>query len=110
MADISAMHAAMGPRERGPIGRFEYRSALALAEAIIPGSRNLAAAGEMTVARAEEMTTAFHPALARAWRVSQATLAAIVDGSTVPGPPGVNPQLTIMAMATRAAEKIAELA
>jgi choline dehydrogenase-like flavoprotein len=33
----------------------------------------------------------------------------IVDGSTVPGPLGVNPQLTIMAMATRAAEKIAEL-
>ena len=32
----------------------------------------------------------------------------IVDGSTVPGPPGVNPQLTIMAMATRAAERIAE--
>jgi choline dehydrogenase-like flavoprotein len=32
----------------------------------------------------------------------------VLDGSTVPGPPGVNPQLTIMAMATRAAEKIAE--
>jgi len=32
----------------------------------------------------------------------------IVDGSTVPGPVGVNPQLTIMAMATRAAEKIDE--
>jgi choline dehydrogenase-like flavoprotein len=32
----------------------------------------------------------------------------IVDGSTVPGPLGVNPQLTIMAMATRAATKIAE--
>jgi choline dehydrogenase-like flavoprotein len=32
----------------------------------------------------------------------------IVDGSSVPGPLGVNPQLTIMAMATRAAEKIAE--
>ncbi|MDQ3034289.1 MAG: GMC family oxidoreductase [Myxococcota bacterium] len=31
----------------------------------------------------------------------------VVDGSTVPGPLGVNPQLTIMAMATRAAEKIA---
>jgi choline dehydrogenase-like flavoprotein len=31
----------------------------------------------------------------------------VVDGSTVPGPPGVNPQLTIMAMATRAAHKIA---
>jgi choline dehydrogenase-like flavoprotein len=32
----------------------------------------------------------------------------VVDGSAVPGPLGVNPQLTIMAMATRAAEKIAE--
>lgn len=32
----------------------------------------------------------------------------VVDGSTVPGPLGVNPQLTIMAMATRAAGKIAE--
>jgi choline dehydrogenase-like flavoprotein len=32
----------------------------------------------------------------------------IVDGSTVPGPLGVNPQITIMAMATRAAGKIAE--
>jgi choline dehydrogenase-like flavoprotein len=31
----------------------------------------------------------------------------IVDGSTVPGPPGVNPQIIIMSMATRAAERIA---
>jgi choline dehydrogenase-like flavoprotein len=31
----------------------------------------------------------------------------IVDGSTVPGPLGVNPQITIMAMATRAAVRIA---
>ncbi|HEY1536796.1 MAG TPA: GMC family oxidoreductase [Polyangiaceae bacterium] len=31
----------------------------------------------------------------------------VVDGSTVPGPPGVNPQLTIMALAVRAAEQIA---
>lgn len=31
----------------------------------------------------------------------------VVDGSTVRGPLGVNPQLTIMAMATRAAERIA---
>jgi choline dehydrogenase-like flavoprotein len=31
----------------------------------------------------------------------------IVDGSTVPGPPAVNPQLTIMAMAHRAAGRIA---
>lgn len=32
----------------------------------------------------------------------------IVDGSTVPGPLGVNPQVTIMAMATRAAARIAD--
>jgi choline dehydrogenase-like flavoprotein len=32
----------------------------------------------------------------------------IVDGSTVPGPLGVNPQITIMGMATRAAEHIAD--
>lgn len=32
----------------------------------------------------------------------------IVDGSTVSGPLGVNPQVTIMAMATRAADVIAE--
>ena len=32
----------------------------------------------------------------------------IVDGSTVRGPLGVNPQITIMALATRAAGKIAE--
>jgi choline dehydrogenase-like flavoprotein len=33
----------------------------------------------------------------------------VVDGSTVSGPLGVNPQLTIMAMATRAADRIADL-
>jgi choline dehydrogenase-like flavoprotein len=32
----------------------------------------------------------------------------VVDGSTVPGPLGVNPQITIMAMATRAADRIAD--
>lgn len=32
----------------------------------------------------------------------------IVDGSTVPGPPSVNPQITIMAMATRASAFIAD--
>ncbi len=31
----------------------------------------------------------------------------IVDGSTVPGPPAVNPQITVMAMADRAAGQIA---
>ena len=30
----------------------------------------------------------------------------IVDGSSIPGAPAVNPQITIMAFATRAAEHI----
>ncbi len=33
----------------------------------------------------------------------------IVDGSNLPGPPSVNPQLTIMAMSARAADRIATL-
>ena len=32
----------------------------------------------------------------------------IVDGSSIPGAPAVNPQITIMAFATRAAERIHE--
>jgi choline dehydrogenase-like flavoprotein len=32
----------------------------------------------------------------------------IVDGSAIPGPLGVNPQVTIMAWATRAAERIGD--
>ena len=32
----------------------------------------------------------------------------VVDGAAVPSALGVNPQITIMALATRAAEKIAE--
>jgi choline dehydrogenase-like flavoprotein len=32
----------------------------------------------------------------------------VADGSVVPTSPAVNPQITIMALATRAAEKIAE--
>jgi choline dehydrogenase-like flavoprotein len=33
----------------------------------------------------------------------------VVDGSTVQGPLGVNPQLTIMTLATRAADRIADV-
>ena len=60
------------PRSQG----FSYRSALALAEAIVPGSATVPPADEVTVERADEMVQAFHPGLARAWRAAQATLAA----------------------------------
>jgi choline dehydrogenase-like flavoprotein len=60
----------------GGVGGFSYRARLALAEAIVPGSARIPAADEATVARAEEVVRAFHPSLARAWRVAQATLSA----------------------------------
>jgi choline dehydrogenase-like flavoprotein len=75
MAELSALRATQSVAD-GAISRFEYRSALALAEAIIPGSRTLSAADETTVFRTEEVVTAFHPGLGRAWRVAQAALAA----------------------------------
>jgi choline dehydrogenase-like flavoprotein len=61
---------------------FQYRSALALAEAIIPGSATLPQADEVTVARAHDIVQAFHPTLARGWRVAQATLAAAAIAQT----------------------------
>jgi choline dehydrogenase-like flavoprotein len=50
------------------------RAALALAEAIIPGSAKIPGADETTVALADEAVEHFHPSLTRAWRVAQATL------------------------------------
>ncbi len=50
------------------------RAALALAEAIVPGSANIPAADEVTVALADEAVGMFHPALKKAWRVAQGSL------------------------------------
>jgi choline dehydrogenase-like flavoprotein len=61
---------------------FQYRSALALAEAIVPGSASIPAADEATVARAHDVIRAFHPSLPQAWRIAQATLAAAAIAQT----------------------------
>jgi choline dehydrogenase-like flavoprotein len=50
------------------------RAALALAEALIPGSREFPAADETTVRRVEEVVGGLHPALLRAWRTAQRAL------------------------------------
>jgi choline dehydrogenase-like flavoprotein len=50
------------------------RAALALAEALIPGSSRLPAADEVTVRRAEELVGGLHPALLRAWNAAQQAL------------------------------------
>ena len=48
-----------------------YRSALALAEAIIPGSPTVPGADEATVARAQDVVRDLHPALVGAWGAAQ---------------------------------------
>ncbi len=60
----------------GALQKFQRRSAVALAEAIIPGSRKVLAADESTVAKAEEIIRELHPALAPAFRGAQAALSA----------------------------------
>ena len=77
-APMSDLHAGSStrtspddPRRRGG---FSYRAALALAEAIVPGSASIPAADEATGGRAQEVLEAFHPSLPKAWRIAQATL------------------------------------
>ena len=70
------------PFIRGDVTGFQYRSALALAEAILPGSRTIPAADEASVARAEEVVRDLDPRLASAWRVMQATLSAAAIAQT----------------------------
>lgn len=65
-----------------PLGRFQYRSALALAEAIIPGSRTVPPADEATLARSQEVVRDFHPVVAQAWMAAQAALAAAAVART----------------------------
>ena len=66
----------------GPIRGFQYRSSLALAEAILPGSRTIPAADEATVARVEAVVKSADPRRLRAWRVTQATLSAAAIAQT----------------------------
>src|SRR5271163_3924800 len=72
-----AKMSAAPPREG-----FSYRSALALAEALIPGAPTIPGADEATVARAEEVVRDFHPALTLGWRAAQAALAAAAVART----------------------------
>jgi choline dehydrogenase-like flavoprotein len=55
---------------RGVRTASERRAGLALAEAIIPGSRTIPAADEGTFDRADELVSELHPTLARAWNIA----------------------------------------
>jgi choline dehydrogenase-like flavoprotein len=86
MTDIPASAFARAPGAMWPDQAqrrgFSYRAALALAEAIVPGSATVPAADEATVARAHDVVAAFHPALPKAWHIAQATLAAAAIAQT----------------------------
>jgi choline dehydrogenase-like flavoprotein len=54
----------------GELTAKEYRSGLALAEAIIPGSATIPAADETTFIRSQDAVRDFHPAAVRPWRMA----------------------------------------
>ncbi|MDP8999751.1 MAG: GMC family oxidoreductase [Myxococcota bacterium] len=82
MSELSAVPAAPKGRDTTLVSGFSYRAALALAEAIIPGSPGIPPADEATVARTDDVVDGFHPGLAKAWRIAQATLAAAAIART----------------------------
>ncbi len=71
---VGASPATRAPHPVGP-GNLPFgRAALALAEAILPGSATIPAADEVTVGIADETIGLFHPSLKKAWRIAQAAL------------------------------------
>lgn len=65
--------------ERSSLSPAELRAALALAEAILPGSRSIPAADERTVLRAEDIVRLFHPAMLKPF----AAALRLLDGAAV---------------------------
>jgi choline dehydrogenase-like flavoprotein len=63
-----------GGPEALPSSSTVPRSALALAEAIIPGSQRIAAADERTLLAADELVRSLHPALVPVWRFAHELL------------------------------------
>jgi choline dehydrogenase-like flavoprotein len=61
--------ASPAPQSRTSVRTSEYRAGLALAEAIIPGSKRIPAADEATYARSMEVMHDFHPAVVTAFNV-----------------------------------------
>jgi choline dehydrogenase-like flavoprotein len=59
-----------------PLSSFHYRSILALAEALMPGSRTVPAADEETVRYVTEIVHHLHPQLEKAWNIANSVLSA----------------------------------
>jgi choline dehydrogenase-like flavoprotein len=61
--------ALASPARQRSVRTSEYRAGLALAEAIIPGSKKIPAADEATYARSMEVMEDFHPTIVKAFNV-----------------------------------------
>jgi len=110
MVKVAAIFSAAGARRLFPlVGRMP----------ILDGPDDLARFRALRLRARDPLLTSFHPMgtcrLGTDPRTSVVDLAHevhdqpglfVVDGSTLPGPPSVNPQLTIMALASRAATRI----
>jgi choline dehydrogenase-like flavoprotein len=121
-ADVRRMHQAMihvGEMMRAAGAKTLYPFVLGAAP--IESQRDFDAFRQARIRAADLVWTSYHPlGTCKMGRDPKTSVVGIdheahevpglfvVDGSTVSGPLGVNPQLTIMAMATRAAAKIAD--
>jgi choline dehydrogenase-like flavoprotein len=120
--DVDCMHRAMVRTAEMCLAAGAQRlHPTVLTMRVLEGARDLDAFRKAGLSAGEVVWTSYHPlGTCKMGRDPKASVVDtghethdlrglyVVDGSTVPGPLGVNPQLTIMAMATRAAEKIAE--
>jgi choline dehydrogenase-like flavoprotein len=120
--DVSRMHRAMVlTSEMALAAGARHLYPLVVGHARVDGVKGLDAFRKEKLGPADFVWTSYHPLgtcrMGRDPKTSVVDLdhAAhdvpglfVVDGSTVRGPIGVNPQLTIMATATRAAERIAD--
>jgi choline dehydrogenase-like flavoprotein len=120
--DVSQMHRAMvltGEMCKAAGAKTLY--SVTLKHAIMERDRDFDAFKKASLGSSDIMWTSYHPlgtckmghdprssVVGTDHQVHDVPGLFIVDGSTVPTALGVNPQVTIMAMANRAAEKIAE--
>lgn len=80
---VTRVTSPAGPRGAASRAASKFsRSALALAEAIIPGSQLIPAADERTLAAAEDLVSSLHPALVPMWRLAHELLDKAAIGRT----------------------------
>jgi choline dehydrogenase-like flavoprotein len=120
--DMATLHRAMVHTAEMCLaaGATSFRPSV-MGASLLEGARGLDELRRMTPRPSDVLWTSYHPlgscrmgsdpktsVIDKDHETHEVRGLFVVDGSAVRGPLGVNPQLTIMALATRAAEKIAE--